>query len=63
MRRLVRRQRSAQSTVEYVLMLSVITIAIAWIAGDAFWPTFQDGLQAMQHSMEDMTREGVVDGR
>ena len=58
-----RRSRQAQSTVEYVLFLSVITIATVWIAGDTFWPAFADGLDAMQGSMNDMVGDGVVDGR
>ncbi len=58
-----RRTRQAQSTVEYVLFLSVITIMTVWIAGDAFWPKFADGLDAMQSSMKEMVGDGVVEGR
>jgi hypothetical protein len=59
----LRRQRRGQSTVEYILFISVIVIAIAWIAGDGFWPAYSQGLQSMQDSLEDMTSDGVVDGR
>lgn len=58
-----RRARQGQSTVEYVLFISVITIITVWIAGDAFWPPFADGLEAMQGSMGDMVSDGVVEGR
>ncbi len=57
------RLRRGQSTVEYVLVTSVIIIAVVWIAGDAFGTRFADGLQSMQDSLEDMTSDGVVDGR
>lgn len=55
--------RRGQSTVEYVLMISVIVIVTVWIAGDFFWPKYADGLDAMQGSLSDMVGDGVVDGR
>lgn len=58
-----RRQRQGQSTVEYILFISVIVIAVVWLVGDGFWPAYSDGLQGMQDSLESMTEDGVVDGR
>ena len=46
-----------------MLLISVIVIAVVWIAGDGFWPRFSDGLQTMQDSLQSMTSDGVVDGR
>ena len=55
--------RRGQSTVEYMLMISVIVIVMVWVTGDVFWPNYADGLDAMQGSLKDMVGDGVVDGR
>ncbi|HJN76449.1 MAG TPA: hypothetical protein QGF58_21150 [Myxococcota bacterium] len=55
--------RRGQSTTEYVLFISVIVIITVWVAGDAFWPAYADGLEAMQTSLGDMVGDGVVEGR
>lgn len=55
------RHRRGQSTVEYVLVISVLVIA-AWGAAQVFVPSFQGGLNAMQSDLTDVTRDGVVAG-
>ena len=61
--RIYRRHRQqGQSTVETLLLTSVLVIAIVWVAGDALWPGLADGLQAMQDRISAMSEDGVVDG-
>lgn len=57
-----RHRRQGQSTVESLLLTSVLVIAIVWVAGDALWPGLADGLQAMQDRISAMSQDGVVDG-
>ena len=61
--RIYRRHRQqGQSTVESLLLTSVLVIAIVWVAGDALWPGLADGLQSMQDRISAMSEDGVVDG-
>ncbi|MCB9741235.1 MAG: hypothetical protein H6741_16760 [Alphaproteobacteria bacterium] len=55
------RLEAGQTTVEYMLVLSVLVIAM-WAAAQLFVPSFQAGLRAMQDDVADDTREGVVGG-
>jgi hypothetical protein len=57
-----RHRRQGQSTVETLLLTSVLVIAIVWVAGDALWPRLGDGLQSMQDRISAMSEDGVVDG-
>lgn len=54
--------RGAQSTVEMMLLISVIVVAIVWLGQDTLWPELADGLQAMQDRIAAMSSDGVVDG-
>lgn len=55
-------RRRGQSTVESLLLTSVLVIAIVWVAGDSLWPRLADGLQSMQNRISAMSEDGVVDG-
>lgn len=57
-----RHRREGQSTVESLLLTSVLVIAIVWVAGDSLWPRLADGLQSMQDRISAMSEDGVVDG-
>ncbi|MCB9761895.1 MAG: hypothetical protein H6739_18850 [Alphaproteobacteria bacterium] len=53
--------RAGQSTVEYVLVLSVLVVAM-WAAAQLFVPDYAAGLGAMQADLSRTTRDGVVGG-
>ena len=55
-----RRTRSGQSTVEYLLVISVIVIAIWRVTEDFFWDPFSDGRGALQDDVADVVGDGVV---
>ncbi len=55
------RRRRGQSTVEMVLMISVIAIAMVGISY-AFIPGYKDGLLGQQQVISKVVNEGVVDG-
>jgi hypothetical protein len=56
------RNRQGQSTVEYLLLISVVVIGVVFIAGDAFQTEFEGGLQAMQDKLGSVVEDGHVDG-
>ncbi len=60
--RLAGRPRLGQSTVEYMLVISVIAIA-AYAAAQYFVPAYADGFKAMQEKTAQMSSDGVVGGR
>ena len=55
------RSRSGQSTVEYMMVISVISLGLFFVAME-FVPGFKDGLSAMQDDVEDYVDAGVVGG-
>ena len=58
----LRGNRRGQSTVEYMLVISVIVIAVVAIVYQYFFPQYGKGLDAMQNNIETMTEDGVVGG-
>ncbi len=52
------KNRRGQSTVEYVLVISVLVIAMA-LAAEVLIPTFSDGLNVMQQSLQKQVADGV----
>ncbi len=60
--RLADRHRLGQSTVEYMLVISVIAIA-AYAAAQYFVPGYAAGFKVMQQKTAQMTSDGVVGGR
>lgn len=63
MRPLVRLARDdhGQSTVEYMLLISVIVVAVV-AAAYIFIPTFQDGVKALAEDVQDMLSSGRIGG-
>lgn len=57
-----RARGQGQSTVEYMLVISVIAIA-AYAAAQYFVPGYTQGFQAMQQKTAQMTSDGVVGGQ
>lgn len=55
------RSRRAQSTVEYMLLLSVIVLGL-WAATQQFALPFRQGLEAMSGDVQGMTEDGYVGG-
>lgn len=55
------RSRAAQSTVEYMLLVSVLVVAF-WAAAQYLVPAWQTGLQSMTGNVQGMASEGYVDG-
>lgn len=53
--------RRGQSTVEYMLFLSVILLAIV-VAANSILPSFGSGLNGMQDNIDTVVGDGVVDG-
>lgn len=53
--------RRGQSTVELMLLISVVTIALV-AASYALIPDFKSGLQGQQQLISTMVSDGVVDG-
>ncbi len=53
--------RRGQSTVEYMLFLSVFIVAMA-MAATMLVPDFGEGLNAMQDNVDVVVGDGVVDG-
>ena len=59
-----RTRRSGQSTVEYMLLISVLVIGLSLIftSNGTFTKDLQDGLHAMQDNISTVVEDGVVDG-
>ncbi len=55
------RRRGGQSTVEYMLLISVIVIAIV-AAAYIFVPIFQEGVDALALDIKDILSSGEVIG-
>lgn len=55
------RSRAAQSAVEYMLIISVLTIAM-WAAAQALVPDLQSGLESMSGDVQGMASDGYVGG-
>lgn len=55
------RRRRAQTTVEYMLVVSVLAIAMFSMT-EFFWGPFSEGTNAMFNDIEKMTSEGYVGG-
>jgi len=53
--------RAAQSTVEYMLLTSVLVIAL-WVASQTLVPGLQSGLQSMSTDVQGMSEDGYVGG-
>ncbi len=51
--------RAGQSTVEYMLVLSVIVISI-YYATETFWEPLGEGIGAMQDDLHAIVGDGVV---
>ena len=56
------RHRRGQSTVEYVLVISVIAIGM-YAAAQYFVDGFRSGFQVMQQNTSEITQNGVVEGK
>ena len=54
-------EEEGQSTVEYMLLISVIVIAIV-AAAYVFIPTFKSGVQALTEDVSSILDEGKIDG-
>jgi hypothetical protein len=54
-----RTARAGQTTVELMLLISVLVIAIYSVT-DLFWDPFADGLGEMQSDVADIVGDGVV---
>jgi len=55
------RPRAAQSTVEYMLLTSVLVIAL-WAVSQTLVPGLQSGLQTMSTDVQGMSSDGYVGG-
>lgn len=55
------RSRTAQSVVEYMLLISVLVIAM-WAAAQALVPGLESGLGSMSSDVQGMTSDGYVGG-
>jgi len=55
------RSRAAQSTVEYMLLVSVMVIAL-WSVSQLLVPGLGQGLRSMSTDVQGMTRDGYVGG-
>ena len=53
--------RGAQTTVEYLLVISVLVIAAVG-AARLFFPGFEEGLKAMTGDVKGMTEDGYIGG-
>jgi Flp pilus assembly pilin Flp len=53
------REETGQSTVEYMLLISVIVIAIV-AAAYVFVPTFQQGVQALANDIKSILDTGKI---
>jgi hypothetical protein len=51
--------RAGQTTVELMLLISVLVIALFFVT-ELFWEPFADGLGEMQSDVEDIVGDGVV---
>lgn len=56
-----RRATRGQSTVEYLLLISVLVLAL-WAVSQALADGMEEGLQLMSRDVEDMAQEGYVGG-
>jgi hypothetical protein len=54
-------RRAAQSTVEYMLVISVLVIGL-WAAAQALVPGLSEGLESMSTDVQSMTEAGYVGG-
>lgn len=53
--------RRGQSTVEYLLVISVLVIAI-WSTAQVFVPGWRNGLRSATGDIQNMARDGYVGG-
>ncbi len=58
---MISKGRSGQSTVEYVLVLAVLVVAMIWAAW-YFMPGFSEGFSAMMDKSEKIINSGTSDG-
>ena len=58
------KSRKGQSTVEYFLLISVLVMALYWIAvgSGTFSDPAQEGMQSMQNGISTWVENGVVGG-
>jgi Flp pilus assembly pilin Flp len=56
------RDEEGQSTVEYMLLISVIVIAMV-AAGYVFVPTFQEGVQDLARDVKRILSTGMIGSR
>ena len=59
-----RRRRGGQSSVEYLLLISVLVMGLFWLLSDdsVFTGKLQSGLHSMQDNVSGYVSEGVVGG-
>mgnify|MGYP006863461503 CR=1 FL=1 len=55
------RSRTAQSVVEYMLLVSVLVVAL-WAVAQTLVPGLQSGLQSMSTDVQNMAGDGYVGG-
>jgi hypothetical protein len=55
------RRRRGQSTVEYLLVVSVLVVAM-WAAAQTFVPSWRSGLRTAAGDIQDMASDGYVGG-
>ncbi len=56
-----RGKRSGQTAVEYMLVISVLAVAL-WAAAQLVVPQWKDGLQDMTGDVQNMAAQGYVGG-
>jgi len=60
----LRRNRAGQSSVEYLLLISVLVMGLIWLLNDdsVFTGKLQSGLHSMQDNIDGYVSDGVVGG-
>ena len=60
----LRRNRAGQSSVEYLLLISVLVMGLFWLLSDdsVFTGKLQSGLHSMQDNVGGYVSDGVVGG-
>lgn len=51
--------QSGQTTTEYMMVISVVVIALAFLSHDALMPAFESGTKDFKNKMEPAAEKGV----